>query len=165
MKSFFSLLLLIVLFLSPNYFVKAENCYSITMKQDLLSLMMAYPEHVKGVQKDSNEKIYLVLKSGKKILYDDKRTKNFEEKLSNPDLQDMLEQSYPLEPVTKLMDKNFDPGRARVYELIREVYGTSRQQVEKNLIVVHTAYGSFQFNKQGKAAESLKAAFTELRAK
>jgi hypothetical protein len=159
------LMMLVVLFLLPSHLIKAEDCYSKTMKQDLLSLMMAYPDYVKGVQKDSEDKIYVVMKSGKKILYDDKRIKKFEEKLSNPDLQDMLEQAYPLESVTKLMDKNFDPGRARVYELIREVYGASKQQVEKNLTMVHTGYGSFQFNKQGKAAESLKAAFTELRSR
>jgi hypothetical protein len=164
MKKGIFLMMLVGLLLSSSFLVKAEDSYNITMKQDLLALMMAYPEHVSRVQKDSNDKVYLVMKSGKKILYDDKRIKKFEEKLSNPDLQDMLEQAYPLESVTKLMDKNFDPGRARVYELIREVYGASRQQVEKNLTMVHTGYGSFQFNKQGKAAESLKAAFAELSA-
>jgi hypothetical protein len=163
MKKISFLIMLTFLFLSSSYMVKAENTYSVTMKQDILSLMMAYPEYITSVQKDNNERVYLVMKSGKKILYDDKRTKNFEEKLNNPDLQDMLEQAYPLEPVTKLMDKNFDPGRARVYELIREVYGASRQQVEKNLTIVSTNYGSFQFNKQNKASESLKAAFAELK--
>jgi hypothetical protein len=157
-------IILTILFLTPSYLIKAENSYNTIMKQDLLALMLAYPEHVTDVQKDSNDKVYLIMKSGKKILYDDKRQKKFEEKLNNPDLQDMLEQNYPLDSITKLMDRNFDPGRARVYELIREVYGPSRQQVEKNLTIINTGYGSFQFNKQNKAAESLKAAFTELRA-
>ena len=164
MKKIFFLITLIVLFLSPSYLIKAEDPYNITMKRDLLALMMAYPEYINGVQKDSNDRVYLVMKSEKNILYDDKKVKKIEEKLNNPDLQDMLEQAYPLEAVAKLMDKNFDPGRARVYELIREVYGNSRQQVEKNLTTVNTNYGSFQFNKQNKAAQSLKAAFTELRA-
>jgi hypothetical protein len=162
-KIFFYIALSIVL-LVPNYFIKAEDSYSVAMKQDILSLMLAYPEYVNGVQKNANGGIYLVMKSGAKILYDDRKVKSFEEKLSNPDLQDTLEQKYPLEQVTKLMDKNFDPGRARVYQLLREVYGPSRQQVEKNLVIVNTGYGTFQFNKQNKAAEELKAAFTELRA-
>jgi hypothetical protein len=163
MKKNIFLIMVLVLFLAPSYLAKAEDTYSITMKQDLLSLMMAYPEYTSGVLKESSGKVYLVMKSGKKVLYDDKKSKNFEEKLNNPDLQDMLEQPYPLNPVTKLMDKNFDPGRGRVYELIREVYGSSRQQVEKNLTMVNTGYGSFQFNKQNKAAESLKRAFAELK--
>lgn len=163
MKKNIFLVLAAILFFTPRYLVKAEDDYNTVMKQDLLAIMIAYPEHVAGVEKASNEKVYLVMKSGKRILYDDKRNKNFEEKLNTPDLQDMLEQKYPLEPVTKLMDKNFDPGRARVYELIREVYGTSRQQVEKNLIMVNTGYGVFQFNKQNNAAQELRSAFTELR--
>ncbi len=162
-KNIFLGILIILVFL-PNNLVKAEDSYNITMKQDLLALMLAYPEHVNGAQRDNNGKVFLIMKSGKRILYDDKRVKSVEEKLNSPDLQDMLEQLYPLEPVTKLMDKNFDPGRARVYELIAEVYGASRQQVEKNLIMVNTGFGAFQFNKQNKAASSLKAAFTELRA-
>lgn len=139
-----------------------EADYNLTMKQDLLSLMLAYPEYVDNVAKDSNNNVYLVMKSGKKILYDDKKAKSFEEKLNNPDLQDMLEQVYPLGAVTKLMNKNFDPGRSRVYGLTGEIYGSSRQQIEKNLTMVHTGYGSFQFNKNNKAAESLDNAFKEL---
>jgi hypothetical protein len=164
MKKIFFYIVLSITFLIPNYFIKAEDSYSTIMKQDILSLMLAYPEYVNGVHKDESGRVYLVMKSGAKILYDDKKVKNLEEKLNNPDLQDMLEQKYPLEAVTKLMDKNFDPGRARVYQLLREVYGSSRQQVEKNLVIVNTGYGSFQFNKQNKAAEELKAAFAELRA-
>lgn len=139
-----------------------EADYNLTMKQDILSLMLAYPEYVDNVTKDSSGRVYLVMKSGKKILYDDKKEKSFEEKLNNPDLQDMLEQIYPLGSVTKLMDKNFDPGRFRVYKLTGEIYGSSRQQIEKNLSMVHTAYGSFQFNNNNKAAEALKNSFKEL---
>ncbi len=146
---------------AANNKIENQN-YSVTMKQDLLALMMAYPEYVQGVQKDNKEHVYLVMKSGRKILYDDKRQKSFEEKLNNPDLQDMLEQVYPLGSVTKLMDKNFDPGRSRVYELINDVYGNSRQQIEKNMMPVNTGYGVYSFNKNNKAAESLKAASKEL---
>lgn len=163
MKKINFFVVVMILFLSTGHLVKAEASYDITMKRDLLSLMMAYPEYVNGVQRDSGGKVYLIMKSGKKILYDDKRTKGFEEKLNNPDLQDMLEQNYPLDPVAKLMDRNFDPGRVRVYPLINEVYGASRQQIEKNLTMVNTGYGVFQFNRKNKAAESLKAAFAELR--
>jgi len=59
------------------------------------------------------------------------------------------------------MEKNFDPGRFRNYQLLREVYGSSRKQVEKNLVNVEIG-GSFQFNKNNKAEESLKKAMKEI---
>ncbi|MDV3426474.1 MAG: M15 family metallopeptidase, partial [Bacillota bacterium] len=80
---------------------------------------------------------------------------------ANPDLQDTLEQIYPLNSVSVLMEKNFDPGRFRNYELLREVYGSSRKQVEKNLVNVQIG-SRFQFNKNNKAAESLKKSMKEL---
>ncbi|ERI91794.1 hypothetical protein HMPREF1982_02837 [Clostridiales bacterium oral taxon 876 str. F0540] len=169
MKKLVMLLISVFVTFSNTYSVRASNSknvenqsYDTTMKQDLLVLMMAYPEYVTGVQKDNNGHVYLVMKSGQKILYDDKKQKSFEEKLNNPDLQDMMEQVYPLTSVTKLMDKNFDPGRSRVYGLVNDVYGSSRQQIEKNLISVSTNYGVYRFNKNNKAAESLKSAFKEL---
>ncbi|AJA47297.1 D-alanyl-D-alanine carboxypeptidase [Clostridium pasteurianum DSM 525 = ATCC 6013] len=142
--------------------ISEDDNYNRTMKQDLLVLMMSYPEYVDNIAKDENENVCIVMKSGKKIIYDDKREKNHEEKLNNPDLQDMLEQIYPLGTVTKLMDTNFDPGRSRVYALTGEVYGNSRGKIEKNLMMVHTNYGSFQFNKNNNAGESLGNAFKEL---
>jgi hypothetical protein len=139
-----------------------SSTYDTTMKQDLLCLMMAYPEYAVDVVKESSGPVYLVMKSGRKILYDDKKIKTFEQKLSNPDLQDMLEQPYPLETTLKLMDKSFDPGRFRVYSLLSEVYGASRQAVEHNLINVSLGYRNFQFNRSNNAAASLKASMNEL---
>lgn len=139
-----------------------ENSYRINLKQDLLSLMMAYPEYIASIEKADNERIYIVTKSSKKILYDDKLHKSFEGKLNNPDLQDMMEQKYPLEVPTKLMDKDFDPGRIRSYSLLYEVYGCSKEKIEKNLTAVHTKYGSYTFNRCNKASEELKAAINEL---
>ncbi|MCM8709619.1 M15 family metallopeptidase [Clostridium sp. SYSU_GA19001] len=130
------------------------------MKRDLLCLMLGYPEYAVDVKREDNGNVYLIMKSGKKILYDDKKNKTFEQKLNNPDLQDMMEQIYPLKPVTDLMEKDFDPGRIRVYELLREVYGGSKQAVEKNL--VNVSYINCRFNGNNKAAESLKNVMKEL---
>jgi hypothetical protein len=87
--------------------------------------------------------------------------KSFEQKLSNPDLQDMMEQAYPLETTKKLMDKNFDPGRFRVYPLLKDVYGGTQSQVEKRLKLVSFG-GSRQFNGSNSAAQSLQSAAREL---
>ena len=163
MKKFALFIMLLHIFLSSNLTAKAidKTCYDTNMKRDILVLMMSYPEYVIDVNKGDNGNVYIIMKSGKKILYDDKIEKSFEQKLANPDLQDTLEQIYPLNSVNDLMEKNFDPGRFRNYELLTEVYGSSRKQVEKNLVNV-TAGGSFQFNKNNKASDSLKRAMKEL---
>ena len=137
------------------------SAYDITMKQDLLCLMLAYPEHISKVEQ-SDGVVYMIMKSGKRILYDDKKPKSIETKIAYPDLQDMLEQAYPIEPIDKLMDKTHDPGRARVYSLLNEVYGASQKQIEKNLSNVKVGYGSFQFNGNNQAAEALKNVVREL---
>ncbi|WHH60868.1 M15 family metallopeptidase [Petroclostridium sp. X23] len=136
----------------------------VTMKQDVLCLMMAYPEYVVGVEKNDDGNIYVVMKSGRRILYDDKKVKNHAQKLSNPDLQDMLEQRYPLSDSTGIMPVDFDPGRARVYPLLKEVYGGTKEEIQKNLVNVGLAAGSSQFNKNNHAAASLKKVMQELKA-
>jgi hypothetical protein len=143
-------------------FRSEDKEYIRTMKQDLLSLKMAYPEYITAIEGDVNGKVYLVMKSGKKIIYDDKKEKSQEEKIANPDLQDMLEQIYPLTTTRELMDKNFDPGRCRVYELMAEVYGGSEGSIKKNLTNLSVGGKYCQFNKNNKAADSLSAAIKEV---
>jgi len=135
--------------------------YNSEMKQDILILMLAYPEYVVGIEKKSDDEVYLIMKSGKKIIYDDKKQKSHEEKLANPDFQDMLEQDYPLEKGTEIMDKTFDPGRARHYELLNEVYGNSKTAIEKNLVNLKCGYTNYQFNSKNKANTSLEESLKE----
>ncbi|MEG1256102.1 M15 family metallopeptidase [Clostridium sp.] len=137
--------------------------YNITMKQDILTLMMAYPEYISGIEKAEEGKVFLITTSGKKILYDDKQSKNFNQKMDNADIQDILEEIYPLTIIDKLLEVNRDPGRFRCYALLNEVYGHSEEQVSKNLIGVPAPYKNYQFNKNNGAAESLKSAMGELK--
>ncbi|MBR9648994.1 M15 family metallopeptidase [Clostridium tyrobutyricum] len=157
------ILILLVIFILTNS-VKAEESkdYTVKMKQDLLCIMMAYPEYVKNVIKDDNGYVYIIMKSGRKILYDDKREKSFDEKLFNTDIQDMMEQFYPLGSIDKVMDKDSDPGRFRVYPLLEEVYGGSRNEIEKNLVITNLVYRNLQFNKNNKASDCLENAIKEL---
>lgn len=164
MKKIFISILLLCLLIPANSNVMAseqeEKIYDAVMKQDLLCLMMAYPEYIMDVETREDGSVYLVMKSGKKLLYDDKRQKSSSEKLSNPDLQDMLETIYPLCSVRSVMEANFDPGRSRVYGLLSEVYGSSKKDIESKL--VNIGYPNFQFNNSNKAAESLKVVMKEL---
>lgn len=136
--------------------------YEAVMKRDILCLMMAYPGYITGVEQGQDGKVYLVLKSGRRMLYDDQRVKSYGEKLANTDVQDMMEQIYPLEDIKELMPENFDPGRFRVYALLEEVYGASRKQVESNLVNVRAGYQFCLFNSSNKAADALQSVMWEL---
>ena len=137
------------------------SLYDITMKQDILCLMMAYPEHIDNVEQ-LNGRVYIVMKSGKKIPYDDKKPKSIDTKIAYPDLQDMLEQAYPTGPIKNLMEVDHDPGRARVYSLLNEVYGASQKQIENNLANVKAGNRSFRFNNNNRAAAALGNVIREL---
>lgn len=141
-----------------NFNVQYEN----DMKRDLLCLMMAYPEYINSVEKDDNGNVYVVMKSGKKLKYDDKRAKSNEEKLNNPDIQDMMEQIYYLEDINDLPEVNYDPGRIRLYPLLQEVYGGSSSGVQSGLVTVKMGYTRCQFNKRNNAAKGLKRVMEEL---
>jgi hypothetical protein len=154
---------LLIIFSIPSIpKASVDKDYYIKMKQDLLIFMLAYPEYIVGVEKKNNDEVYLVTKSGNKFIYDDKKQKSHEEKLLNPDLQDVLEQDYPLEKGTEIMDKNFDPGRARHYELLNEVYGNSKAIIVKNLINLRYGYTNYQFNSKNKANTSLEESLKEV---
>ncbi|MCY6960017.1 M15 family metallopeptidase [Clostridium brassicae] len=141
--------------------VSAKEDYEVTMKRDILCLMMAYPEYIKDVRVE-NDKIYLVMNSGNKVIYDDKREKKFDEKVNNPDIQDMMEQLYPLSDINNLMDSDYNPGRVRIYPLLKEVYGSSKSSVEKNLVNVRAGNKQCLFNKNNNAANSLKKVMEEI---
>lgn len=162
-KTFFKILVCLLL-INVQMVVALEKSedlnsnYNIIMKRDLLCLMLAYPEYVTDIEKVEGDKIYLVLKSGKKIIYDDKKVKDEEGKLNSGDLQDMMEQVYPTERITSVLDKKFNPGRVRVYPLFGEVYGNTQAQVEKNIEYI----GNNGFSKNNNASIALKKAFKEI---
>lgn len=141
---------------------EGHSDYEVDMKQDLLCLIMAYPDDIIALEKRFDDKVYIRLKSGKWLIYDDKKKKTPEEKLSNPDLQDMMEQIYPLNSVTKLVEKDYDPGRVRVYTLLKEAYGDTEAEIESKLVNVRVGNGNFQFNSRNGAADSLKQVMKEL---
>ncbi|NLV48204.1 MAG: hypothetical protein GXY22_06070, partial [Clostridiaceae bacterium] len=85
----------------------SETDYSVTRKRDVLVLMLAYSDYIDGAEMIDN-KVYLVMKSGNRILYDDNKEKTFDEKIINADLQDMLEMRYPLTEINTIMNTNVD---------------------------------------------------------
>lgn len=142
--------------------IEENNLSKENIKRDLLILMLAYPEYINTIEKNENNNIFILMKDGRKILYDDGKSKLPEDKFVNPDLQDVLEEQYPLESINKVMDDNRDPGRVRHYGLLGSVYGDSRESIERNLIYIDTYYGSIMFNKSNDAAINLKRALDEV---
>ncbi|MBE6049305.1 MAG: M15 family metallopeptidase [Clostridium sp.] len=164
MKKFIKILVIFLVILQIPLIAKAEekDNYNTKMKQDILVLLMAYPGYIKDIEKSNDNKVYIVMKSGKKILYDDHVEKSHEEKLANPDISDMLEQIYPLEMTTEIMDKGFDPGRARHYELLSEVYGSNQSAITKNLTKLKSGYTNYQFNSKNGASAALDQTLSDL---
>ncbi len=78
----------------------------------------------------------LELPDGARIPFDDGKTKNLEEKMAAPDVEDVFSISYKkgaIVPVTTIDD---DPGRIRLDALFRATYGSSAAEVKKSLVVV-----------------------------
>lgn len=164
-KIYYAVAALIVLVFAA-YSVRYDNSvsasagaytYETTAKRDLLALMLAYPDAISGVEKDGAT-VYVVMTSGAKIVYDDLKSKSVDEKLSDADIQDMMETAYPLQSIDTLRGGNDDPGRVRCYDFLHAVYGGSASEVEASLISVDGVGCPFHAG----AAEALAAAFSDI---
>lgn len=145
-------------------FAYEENVddYICNTKRDLLVLMETYPECIKDIEKDEDGFIYLIMQNNNKVLYDDRKEKNYEQKFYNSDLQDTLEQIYPLDMITDVMDEGKDPGRIRSYSFLSNMYGGSKEAVQKNITNKSTYYGTMMFNKVNGAADNLEKALNKV---
>lgn len=100
---------------------------SITLEEKLNLLIASYPNHLSHIDSE-----YLYAQDGTKWLIDDQKHKSHKEKLEDADIQDMLEQVYPLENCTTPTNINFDPGRVRSQALFKYLFGNNKQLVRKN---------------------------------
>ena len=142
--------MLFIISVESTTFASEENKemdYIWNTKRDLLVLMLTYPECIKDIEKDEKGFVYLVMQNNNKVLYDDKKEKSHEQKFYNSDLQDTLEQIYPLDMINNVMEEGQDPGRIRCYSFLSNMYGNSKEAVQKNIINKSTYYGSMMFNK------------------
>ncbi|MEJ5330953.1 MAG: M15 family metallopeptidase [Desulfobaccales bacterium] len=132
------------------------------IETDLSCLVEAYPAHIKATHVSSDNKVYVVMKNQKRILYDDLKPKEFEEKLNHPDLEDMLSQIYPAGQDLGVGEPDCDPGRFRVKEFFDSIYGGTPQEVNKNLVSVPFCGQRVSFNGQNRAAQALEKVGREL---
>lgn len=130
---------------------------------DLLALFTAYGAYCKGVAWGQDKKLHLIMINDVRILYDDGKTKNFEEKLDHPDLEDMLSQLYvPGTPQNQLLP-NYDPGRFRVEAFFKTIYGATVSEVKGNMAMVQLVDATIGFNSHNKANEALERVGQKLR--
>ncbi|NPA27979.1 MAG: M15 family metallopeptidase [Epsilonproteobacteria bacterium] len=107
---------------------------------------------------------YIILHNGKKFLYDDGKKKSFQERLNNPDIEDMLKFIYPKGWV-RPANKDYDPGRIRFEPLFKALYGGSADEVRKNLVYIKWIDGSnILVTKKEGVSEALKKIVKELKA-
>ncbi|MEW5721911.1 MAG: M15 family metallopeptidase [Thermodesulfobacteriota bacterium] len=123
-------------------------------RADLEALLLAYPGLVRSLEAEYDE-IGLVLGEGRRLRYDDRRPKTFEEKLADPDLEDLFSQEYRPGPVTGPVPEDFDPGRFRPEAFFRAAYGDSAGEVRAALVPVVLAGRRVLFNRRHGAAEAL----------
>jgi hypothetical protein len=102
-----------------------------TIPEHLKTLMKHYPQ-IKSYRDGK-----LIFKDNSSILYDDKKEKSHTELLDNSDIEDMFAYKYPSEFPTSSIIKNHDPGRIRNDQFFKKIYGTTKAEVEKNLVEIN----------------------------
>jgi len=128
------------------------------------TLRAAYPGFVDRV--DGNT---LVMTSGLRLTIDDGRAKTFDQRLADPDLEDMFADPYPRGAKVTPPAKDVDPGRYRNGAFFDAVYGDCRKgEVTKHLVAVpwvpKWGGGTVRFSSRAGAAEALAAVSKELEA-
>jgi len=103
---------------------------------------------------------------GSSLPYDDKKVKSFDELLTNTDIQDQFAQKYPAFEPIKTPTLNDDPGRFRNDDLMKKLYGSTKNEIEKNLVSVtwlpNHGGKKFYFNHNENAATQLQKVSEEL---
>jgi len=80
---------------------------------------------------------YIIFEDHSKLLWGDGiKNKSHQNLLDKPDLKDMFAQPYSTGPVKTLPAKNFDPGRIREESFFEKIYGSTKSEVEKNLVTI-----------------------------
>jgi hypothetical protein len=132
-----------------------------TLTVDLESLIMSYPGFIKGAEL-RQKRLYLILKNGERIIYDDGLNKGFDEKLNKPDIKDMLSQAYRPGSSREAFRPDYDPGRFRVRSFFDAVYGDSAAAVQAKLVAVKFCGKRVSFNAQNGAAKALEGVGQDL---
>ncbi len=137
------------------------NSFGSGIPEKLQKLIVSYPEFL-----DSADQNNIYWKDGTVMVYDDGiKEKTHDQKLDNPDVEDMLSQDYVAgEGWDFPPAENYEPGRIRFEPFFLKMYGNNPSEVESNLEDVRWVDGStLKFNRINGAADSLKKVIEDLK--
>ena len=120
-------------------------------------LRLSYPDYVCGYEDGS-----LILQDGARMLCDDGKEKDYQQRLDDTDIEDMFRDIYPAGPPTGPAYLA-DPGRCRCEAFFKKMYGSSAQAVRRHLVPVDWFGQKIMFSSVSGAADSLRAVEAELR--
>ncbi|MFH1138179.1 MAG: M15 family metallopeptidase [Pseudomonadota bacterium] len=119
---------------------------------------------LKNVISDPPNNTILINVKSKMIIFDDKISKNFLQKIENSDVEDMFSQLYITGNCQEKFVFDYDPGRFRNQDFFCALYGHNDIEVKKNLIPVNFCGTSVLFNKLYGAADALTKVSLQLNA-
>ena len=131
---------------------------NINIPTGLSRLLKAYPDFLDYA--DSN---HLYWKDGTIMLWDDGKTKSHEEKLNDPDLEDMMSQDYKAgKDWGNPPDENIEPGRIRYEPFFKKMYGNNEIEVKNNTVSLNWFGTEVLVSKINGISEKLKNIIEEL---
>ncbi len=120
-----------------SFFFAVYLMVSIAIAQDISQypvevkrLLMAYPETIVGYDGTS-----IILYNGTKIAYTKGTSANHTDLLNSTNLGDIFAYEYK-RGLVKDIPKNYDPGRIRSDKLLKIMYGSTSEEVQKNLTTI-----------------------------
>jgi len=140
---------------------RASSTKIVDVQAAASAMEAGYGRLFEGVKTDEQKRTVLRF-AGHDFLYDDGKKKSADERIDEPDMEDMFEQVYPLTNPTEKVEKDFDPGRARVEEFFKLLYGATEKEVSANLKTVDFCGTKVRFNAKCGAAEALAEVAKEL---
>ena len=135
---------------------KNENGVSKNSKVNGIErLKAAYPQKIKDI---SNNTIYFT--DGSTMVYDDGKNKDFITMLDNSDPEDMFFLEY--DTSAKTPEYLHDVGRSRSEQLFKKLYGSTKNEVSKQLVSVPWFGGNVVFSSSNDASKQLAKVQKEL---
>ena len=120
-----------------------------------------YGKEFGGVARNAKGETVLRL-AGQEFVYDDGKMKTYSELLDNPDIEDTFSHTYPITNPTDKVPENFSPGRFRVEDLFKALYGSNETEVLRNCELVYFCGHQVQFSARCGAADALRAVGKDL---
>jgi len=128
----------------------------------LLCIVDAYPDAVtRAFVRDGAWRV--VFADGRESVWNDGRDKTPEERLDEPDLEDMMAESYPAGRDPGPVGEDVEPGRVRVSMLFDNAYGGSERVVRADLVEIPwPGGGHVRMSSRNGAADALRRVIASL---